>query len=101
MALLILALLQRIFLMSSLRSEERFSRNAETYLVCRLLLEKKKILAFPTPFLDHTHVHFVTHQPADCHCDRATLPASTVYSPPDPTISRLALRCPPRCTRLL
>src|SRR5207302_8319740 len=80
MALLILALLQRIFLMSSLmlllvwliffmvlikllpilgtisgktvklmvlaliclRSEERFSRNAETELVCRLLLEKKK-----------------------------------------------------------
>src|SRR5437868_7759874 len=71
---LILALLQRIFLMSSLmlllvwliffmvlikllpilgtisttpeaasRSEERFSRNAETDLVCRLLLEKKKI----------------------------------------------------------
>src|SRR5690554_7694605 len=26
-----------------LRSEERFSRNAETELVCRLLLEKKKI----------------------------------------------------------
>src|SRR5437764_11917922 len=26
------------------RSEERFSRNAETDLVCRLLLEKKKIL---------------------------------------------------------
>src|SRR5437588_9286086 len=61
MALLILALLQRIFLMSSLmlllvwliffmvlikllpRSEERFSRNAETELVCRLLLEKKKV----------------------------------------------------------
>src|SRR3989475_2446146 len=74
MALLILALLQRIFLMSSLmlllvwliffmvlikllpilgtisgktvklmvRSEERFSRNAETDIVCRLLLEKKK-----------------------------------------------------------
>src|SRR2546429_3523021 len=81
MALLILALLQRIFLMSSLmlllvwliffmvlikllpilgtisgktvklmvlaliclgRSEERFSRNAETDLVCRLLLEKEK-----------------------------------------------------------
>src|SRR5262245_62666209 len=32
-------LIQRIFLM---RSEERFSRNAETDLVCRLLLEKKK-----------------------------------------------------------
>src|SRR5438477_2253832 len=28
-----------------LRSEERFSRNAETDLVCRLLLEKKKSLA--------------------------------------------------------
>src|SRR5437762_7518234 len=28
----------------SLRSEERFSRNAETDLVCRLLLEKKKCL---------------------------------------------------------
>src|SRR5262249_58476191 len=27
---------------SRLRSEERFSRNAETDLVCRLLLEKKK-----------------------------------------------------------
>src|SRR5262245_62592459 len=27
---------------SNLRSEERFSRNAETDLVCRLLLEKKK-----------------------------------------------------------
>src|SRR5207237_7505567 len=26
------------------RSEERFSRNAETDLVCRLLLEKKKII---------------------------------------------------------
>src|SRR5437660_4818671 len=29
-------------LVASLRSEERFSRNAETDLVCRLLLEKKK-----------------------------------------------------------
>src|SRR5437764_4386610 len=79
MALLILALLQRIFLMSSLmlllvwliffmvlikllpilgtisgktvklmvlRSEERFSRNAETDIVCRLLLEKKKYTVF-------------------------------------------------------
>src|SRR5438552_8776565 len=26
------------------RSEERFSRNAETDLVCRLLLEKKKVM---------------------------------------------------------
>src|SRR5438445_2797671 len=30
------------FLTSNKRSEERFSRNAETDLVCRLLLEKKK-----------------------------------------------------------
>src|SRR5690606_39573255 len=29
-----------------IRSEERFSRNAETDLVCRLLLEKKKNKAF-------------------------------------------------------
>src|SRR5437879_7153434 len=29
-------------LLTLLRSEERFSRNAETDLVCRLLLEKKK-----------------------------------------------------------
>src|SRR5256714_10526340 len=29
-------------IMSRKRSEERFSRNAETDLVCRLLLEKKK-----------------------------------------------------------
>src|SRR5258708_22933592 len=65
MALLILALLQRIFLMSSLmlllvttleisfavaRSEERFSRNAETDLVCRLLLEKKKLKLPPHTF---------------------------------------------------
>src|SRR5438132_9739435 len=31
-----------IWLLVSMRSEERFSRNAETDLVCRLLLEKKK-----------------------------------------------------------
>src|SRR5260370_21838754 len=29
------------------RSEERFSRNAETDLVCRLLLEKKKTITCP------------------------------------------------------
>src|SRR5947208_6341143 len=29
-------------MLGSVRSEERFSRNAETDLVCRLLLEKKK-----------------------------------------------------------
>src|SRR5690349_22342822 len=33
---------------SKKRSEERFSRNAETDLVCRLLLEKKKKIKPPT-----------------------------------------------------
>src|SRR3712207_7721021 len=33
---------QSTFSVKFLRSEERFSRNAETDLVCRLLLEKKK-----------------------------------------------------------
>src|SRR2546426_8082909 len=37
-SLLLLQLLRHLFY----RSEERFSRNAETDLVCRLLLEKKK-----------------------------------------------------------
>src|SRR5438270_6113525 len=45
-----LALLQRTF-KKSFRSEERFSRNAETDVVCRLLLEKKK------PNVAHTAAH--------------------------------------------
>src|SRR5436309_8365663 len=35
------------------RSEERFSRNAETDLVCRLLLEKKKIKKTDTAGIRH------------------------------------------------
>src|SRR5205085_4863504 len=39
-----------------LRSEERFSRNAETDLVCRLLLEKKKIALPRSPLSpDRSH----------------------------------------------
>src|SRR5437773_6438444 len=38
---------------NTFRSEERFSRNAETDLVCRLLLEKKK-QHDPKPANDHT-----------------------------------------------
>src|SRR5207244_8700917 len=38
---------------SHTRSEERFSRNAETDLVCRLLLEKKKRRAPQGPARDH------------------------------------------------
>src|SRR5437588_2640005 len=36
------------------RSEERFSRNAETDLVCRLLLEKKKKITNKTADIDST-----------------------------------------------
>src|SRR5207302_4162161 len=35
-------------LSQSPRSEERFSRNAETDIVCRLLLEKKNTFYYPT-----------------------------------------------------
>src|SRR5437899_9564598 len=45
----LLAFSRRLHARISFRSEERFSRNAETDLVCRLLLEKKKsqtVLAF-------------------------------------------------------
>src|SRR5205085_9460264 len=38
----------------SLRSEERFSRNAETELVCRLLLEKKRARSVRREFLSYT-----------------------------------------------
>src|SRR5437870_10432846 len=36
---------------NKVRSEERFSRNAETDLVCRLLLEKKKSIVFKLMYL--------------------------------------------------
>src|SRR5262249_56622120 len=45
------------------RSEERFSRNAETDLVCRLLLEKKKNDA-----LDESELHAARRQHAQCTC---------------------------------
>src|SRR5207248_6946032 len=43
-AISIFVCLSMVQLMAVFRSEERFSRNAETDLVCRLLLEKKKKL---------------------------------------------------------
>src|SRR5947207_946593 len=47
------------FEMDAVRSEERFSRNAETDLVCRLLLEKKKIInLFYDSFTDAFSVFF-------------------------------------------
>src|SRR4051812_41933257 len=39
--LTLMSLIKMMLVMVSVRSEERFSRNAETDLVCRLLLEKK------------------------------------------------------------
>src|SRR5436853_2805628 len=39
--------------LNPLRSEERFSRNAETDLVCRLLLEKKKKKTSGTPTIEN------------------------------------------------
>src|SRR5207253_7825384 len=38
-----------VLMLPLLRSEERFSRNAETDLVCRLLLEKKKCASPGSP----------------------------------------------------
>src|SRR5438094_4533053 len=44
-----------VLLISSWRSEERFSRNAETDLVCRLLLEKKKSIRVATHLTARFH----------------------------------------------
>src|SRR5260370_5644929 len=44
-----------------LRSEERFSRNAETDLVCRLLLEKKKRIREETSKQDSIYVYEPCH----------------------------------------
>src|SRR5690348_18123355 len=43
------------FALSLLRSEERFSRNAETDLVCRLLLEKKNNHFYRNPLDSFLH----------------------------------------------
>src|SRR5438309_4746226 len=53
--------------MVQLRSEERFSRNAETDLVCRLLLEKKKdkrlpVIAQTGSIVDHQATGFDTRR---------------------------------------
>src|SRR2546421_8899106 len=48
-AISIFVCLSMVQLMAVFRSEERFSRNAETDLVCRLLLEKKKNLRDTPP----------------------------------------------------
>src|SRR5687767_15243673 len=52
-----------------LRSEERFSRNAETDLVCRLLLEKKNIKEINQIYMitqSHVQLHFPSSSPTLC-----------------------------------
>src|SRR5438093_7648412 len=46
-----------------MRSEERFSRNAETDLVCRLLLEKKKTIQHSHSSCDDSNDR---HRPSPC-----------------------------------
>src|SRR5256886_9888071 len=50
------------------RSEERFSRNAETDLVCRLLLEKKKRNPAERPVLCGGSDHAASHTSRDRPC---------------------------------
>src|SRR5262245_62680470 len=74
----ILAQLEKLLLcdLSPSRSEERFSRNAETDLVCRLLLEKKKNensapkrnRILNTDQLSSHHHEYTTHKRAT-NCD--------------------------------
>src|SRR5688572_32687324 len=52
------------------RSEERFSRNAETDLVCRLLLEKKKKkVRLATTFVLHAYLYNLS---SSMHCATIT-----------------------------
>src|SRR2546423_8974245 len=48
---------QRLRTTRASRSEERFSRNAETDLVCRLLLEKKKKIELHLCTRDYIHTY--------------------------------------------
>src|SRR5256885_11580715 len=48
-----LSMVQLMAVFISMRSEERFSRNAETDLVCRLLLEKKKYVCNSPLYSDY------------------------------------------------
>src|SRR5260370_4818844 len=50
------------------RSEERFSRNAETDLVCRLLLEKKKKI-LTRIILDWVAATYIIQEPIAPHAD--------------------------------
>src|SRR4051794_41395862 len=53
------------------RSEERFSRNAETDLVCRLLLEKKKKNSLEVCALTSTKAHKTRRTQHTCPAETA------------------------------
>src|SRR5260370_22811388 len=55
------------FSLAHVRSEERFSRNAETDLVCRLLLEKKKREETPQ---EEKHPHTTEREAGEPHRPR-------------------------------
>src|SRR5260370_20143045 len=58
-------------LTKNVRSEERFSRNAETDLVCRLLLEKKKKNKPQDDTVYHHTMHSAnSHRGTTCHSSR-------------------------------
>src|SRR5205823_10862907 len=63
------------------RSEERFSRNAETDLVCRLLLEKKKIEMTAAPWNDRGSIAPTTPK-AGWTCTPPTLSFTAATSGP-------------------
>src|SRR5205809_2319078 len=61
-------LLVSMWLNTLTRSEERFSRNAETDLVCRLLLEKKN-----TSYIHELDYDDLYHLPRNCSNSRRSL----------------------------
>src|SRR6266566_1034521 len=79
---------------SIIRSEERFSRNAETDLVCRLLLEKKKLIrpAF-NPGLQPRRLHHISPR-----CPRTNRPYAGPFSGNKHLVFFLPIRRTPRST---
>src|SRR5687767_15471892 len=71
-AISIFVCLSMVQLMAVFRSEERFSRNAETDLVCRLLLEKKK---------QNNNNDFLEHAGILLHDDLVVRVCFITYSP--------------------
>src|SRR4051812_49462712 len=66
-SIMVICMLTAIRLLLTFRSEERFSRNAETDLVCRLLLEKKKLI-------DHNRLLLDAYSPPHLRDTRSAAP---------------------------